>query len=159
MVDKTGDDDAGMAGALRPLSACVAGAGVMTLGVLQFLGQVWSAMPDPARQELLVTVRVAFIGFLVTLAALVLGWLGQRVGGAIWRTAITLFGLIAFAGSAFSVATGIGRALGNATSLVAGVVPPDGVLVFVAVTILALIGLTVALAILAVRHIIRRAEA
>lgn len=155
MTDGTGDADAGMA-ALRPLSACVAGAGVMTLGVLQFLGQVWSAVPEAARQDLLVTVRVAFVGFLLTLAALVLGWLGQRIGGAVWRAAITLFGLFAFAGTAFGVALGIGRALGKATPLVDEVVPADEVLVFLGAAMTALLLLVGVLALLAMRRLLRR---
>ena len=142
--------------ALRPLSACVAGAGVMTLGVLQFLGQVWSAVPDAARQEMLVTVRVAFLGFLFTLAALVLAWIGQRIGGSVWRGAITLFGLIAFAGSAYSVARGTGRALGKAMPSAAEAVPPSEVLALLAAGLLALVLLAAGLAVQALRAMLRK---
>jgi hypothetical protein len=157
MTDKAGDTDAGMA-ALRPLSACVAGAGIMTLGVLQFLGQVWSAVPDAARLEMLITVRVAFLGFLVTLAALVLAWLGQRIAGPVLRGAITLFGLVVFAASAFSVALGIGRALSKAAPLTNDALPPDGVLAFMGAELVALVLLAAALAIMALRGLLRREE-
>lgn len=154
MSEQSATDEQGMAG-LRPLSACVAGAGVMTLGVLQFLGQVWSAVPEAARQDLLVTVRVAFFGFLFTLAALVLAWLGQRVGGTVWRAAITLFGLFAFAGTAFGVALGIGRALGKATPLAQGVVPADGVLAFLGAAMTGLLLLAVILVVMVVRQVFK----
>ena len=152
------EDAQEQAGALRPLTACVAGAGVMTLGVLQFLGQVWSALPDPARQDLLATVRVAFVGFLLTLAALVLAWLGQKIGGTLWRGAISLFGLFAFAGSAYSVALGTGRALAKAAPETVPVIPPDGVLVFLALGVAALLLLVAVLAGLGLRHLLRRDE-
>jgi len=151
--------DTGGHGALRPLSACVAGAGVMTLGLLQFLGQVWSALPDPARQDLLATVRVAFFGFLLTLAALVLAWLGQRIGGAGWRGAVALFGLFAFAGSAYAVALGTGRALAKASPVDADVFPPDEVLVFMGIGAAALALLLVTLGIIVLRVLLRRNEA
>lgn len=158
MSDVDRDDTAGMA-ALRPLSACVAGSGLMTLGVLQFLGQVWSAVPDAARQEMLATVRVSFFGFLLTLAALVLAWLGQRAGGTAWRGAITLFGLFAFAGSAYSVALGTGRALTKAAPATAAALPPDEVLVFLAAGVIALVLLVAGLTVLAMRRLMKGDEA
>ena len=141
---------------LRPLSACVAGSGVMTLGVLQFLGQVWSAVPDAARQEMVVTVRVAFLGFIITLAALVLAWLGQRVGGPAWRGMVTLFGLVSFAASAFSVALGIGRGLSKAAPLAKDAMPTDGVLAFMgaAMAVFCLLGL--ALMVMSARRLLMR---
>ncbi len=157
MIEDSTTDEQGMAG-LRPLSACVAGAGVTTLGVLQFLGQVWSVMPEAARQDLLVTVRVAFFGFLFTLAALVLAWLGQRVGGAVWRAAITLFGLFTFAGTSFGVALGIGRALGKATPVAQDIVPADGVLAFLGAAMLGLLLLAVMLAAMTVRRLFKGAK-
>lgn len=153
------DFDEGGTTGLRPLSACVAGAGVMTLGVLQFLGQVWSTVPDSARLEMLVTVRVAFIGFLFTLAALVLAWLGQRTAGGWWRGTITLFGLIAFAGSAYSVALGIGRALTTAVPAAGEALPTGEVLAFLAAGVTLLLLLAVSLVGLAVRRMLKGDEA
>lgn len=155
MSNSGATSDDGIA-ALRPLSACVAGAGVMTLGVLQFLGQLWNAVPDPVRQEMLVTVRVAFLGFLLTLGALVLGWLGKRTGGALWRGAITLFGLTVFAASAYGVALGTGRALGKALPSAPDALPADEVLFMMGAGATAFLALAATLLIMAIRRIFWR---
>lgn len=157
MTDEGASDDAGMA-ALRPLSACVAGSGLMTLGILQFLGQVWSEIPDAARQELLIATRVAFIGFLLCLGALVLAWLGQQVGGVIWRGAASLFGLITFAGSSYIVAISTSRALGIAIPSDREAMPGGEVLFFVGSGAVLLLVLAVVLVILALRQALRSEE-
>lgn len=155
MTNSDASDKAADAG-LRPLSACVAGAGLMTLGVLQFLGNVWSEIPEAARQELLIATRVAFIGFLFTLAALVLAWLGQQAGGAMWRGATSLFGLIAFAGSAYIVALGTSRALGMAMPTDSAALPGGEVLFFVGAGAAALLLLAAILTLMALRLLLGR---
>ena len=140
--------------ALRPLSACAAGAGLLTLGVLQFLGAVWDAIPIPAREELLVATRVAFLGFLFTLAALVLAWLAQGAG-RIWLSLTTVFGLLSFAGSAFLVGRGVSRALAAAMPAAAAR-PPDEVAVFLALAACGMIALIVALPVLAFVRAVKR---
>ena len=102
--------DAGEAG-LRPLTACVAGSGVMTLGLLQFVGNVWNDFPDPARQEMLLATRIGFIALLFALISLVLAWVVRRIAAPWWIGVANLYGLLVFAGSALVITRSLGRAL------------------------------------------------
>jgi len=110
-MGSAGDQSEGREAGLRPLTACAAASGVMTLGVLQFLGQVWDGLPLDGRVAMLEATRTAFFAFLFALAALVLGWFAGRSAGPLWRGAATLFALLAFVGGAAIVTSRISRAL------------------------------------------------
>lgn len=154
MTDETSQDRTGET-ALRPLVACAAASGVMTLGVLQFLGEVWADLPIAARLAMLEATRTAFFAFLFALAALVLGWFAGRSAGPLWRGAVTLFALLAFVGSALIVTNRISRALAELLPPGSGDTPSDAVGGYIGAGVLALGLLAASLVVLAVIRLIR----
>lgn len=150
-------DDGGETG-LRPLVACTAASGVMTLGVLQFLGEVWGTLPVEARLAMLEATRTAFMAFLFALGALVLAWFARGVAGPLWRTAATLLALLSFAGSALIVTQRISRALGALVPQGMGRDPAEEIGGFIGLGVLALLALAAVLLVLALRQMLRRNE-
>lgn len=150
--EKGDDREAG----LRPLVACAAASGVMTLGVLQFLGEVWADLTLAARLAMLEAARTAFFAFLFALAALVLGWFAGRGTGPLWRGAVTLFGLLAFVGSALIVTNRISRALAALLPPGTGNEPSGEIGGYIGVGVLALALLASSLVVTAVISLARR---
>ena len=115
---------------IRPLSASAVAAGVMAVGVLQFIGDIWDQLPEPARYEAVTAIRLGFIAFLLDLVLLVGAWLVRRSSSPQWLAAANALGVVIFAGSALVVASGVSRAF-SAAATEPWPPPPGGALAFI----------------------------
>lgn len=122
---------------LRPLIASASAGGIMILGILQFVGAAWAALPPEARIEAAIATRVGFIAFLVTLAMLVLAWLVAARVPRLWLAFANALGVLVFAYGAFVIGRGISRALSVAGGTMEAL-PPGDTQAFLAFAVLSL---------------------
>lgn len=121
---------------LRPLTASLVAAGVMTIGVLQFLGDIWGDIPPAARHGVAIATRIASLSFLALLALAVAAWLARESASRRWLAAANVLAAVVFGGGAFIVTREISRALSTADPAV-GALPGGGIETFVSATVLA----------------------
>lgn len=132
------------AGSYRPLLSATAASGVMTIGVLQFMGDIWSDLPTLSREYLTMAVQGAFIGFLFQLGAVIIALLAGSRSGSRFTAALNGYGVAAVTAGVFITGTLVSRALLVAQP--STLEPVDSLALFSAIGVLGLIALaTVAL--------------
>jgi hypothetical protein len=126
----------GSEASLRPLTASLVATGIMTIGVLQFLGEMWGELPPEGRHGITLATRVASLMFLSMLAMAALAWVARESAPRSWLVAANALSVIAFGGGAFLVTREISRALSAAERSVSAL-PPGDIGAFIGATVLA----------------------
>lgn len=127
------------AASYRPLLSAAAASGVMTIGVLQFMGGIWSDLPTLSREYLTMAVQGAFIGFLFQLGAVVIALFTGARSGSRLTAALNAYGVAAVTAGVFITGTLVSRALLIARP--STVEPVDSLALFLAFGALGLIAL------------------
>ena len=99
--------------ALRPLLLATIGSGVMTLGLLQFGGDLLDQLTGSDRVHLLHGIRSAFFAFLGTSAALLTAYLCQAFVSPRLSALFNIYGAACFLGAVIVAGGHIGATLGR----------------------------------------------
>jgi hypothetical protein len=106
--------------ALRPLLLATVGAGVMTLGLLQFWGDLLEQLEIADRTRLLHGIRSSFFAFLGTSAALLAAYLFRAYDSARLSALFNVYGAACFLGAVIVAGGHIGATLGRLAGLPEG---------------------------------------
>ena len=106
--------------ALRPLLLATVGAGVMTLGLLQFWGDLLDQLEIADRTRLLHGIRSSFFAFLGTSAALLTAYLCRAYDSARLSALFNVYGAACFLGAVIVAGGHIGATLGRLAGLPEG---------------------------------------
>jgi hypothetical protein len=106
--------------ALRPLLLATVGAGVMTLGLLQFWGDLLDQLDIADRTRLLHGIRSAFFAFLGTSAALLTAYLCRAYQSVRLSALFNVYGAACFLGAVIVAGGHIGATLGRLAGLPEG---------------------------------------
>ena len=98
---------------LRPLLLATVGAGVMTLGLLQFWGDLLDQLEIADRTRLLHGIRSSFFDFLGTSAALLTAYLCRAYDSARLSALFNVYGAACFLGAVIVAGGHIGATLGR----------------------------------------------